>query len=116
MERSIVIHTLKRIWNVKIIKRPRQAIKFVYACITHAYHLFLYQGTEPLQATRRQWWKRVAVCHNNLCGVYDYVEDECLKCECVVARKAKWLDFDCPKNLWDKSVLPTFLRDDFCDE
>ena len=79
--------------------------------MVHYYHWFLYNQTEPLQATRDQWWARVETCKHDCDDSYDPAEDECIACECIVSRKAKWLDFDCPLDKWDKSILPSFLRE-----
>jgi len=87
------------------MKKIRQAFKFVVAWFCHQYRMVKFN--HPLKANMKQWTKRVAICTR---GCEFIKGNECSICECRVNLKAEWLDQDCPKDKWNKSDIPEFLR------
>lgn len=94
--------------------RIRRAFRFLCAALRHYWYCLFYYGWGGLNVTRKDWKDRVFICHR--CKWYDPSIDECEACECIVTLKAKWMDQDCPKHKWDKSIVAEIFRLKYIDE
>ena len=55
-------------------------------------------STGMKNVSETEYIERITTCNN-----CDYrKDDECLKCGCIISKKAWWASEDCPENKWPK--------------
>ncbi len=95
---NVMKTVLKSNAKISLPTITEQAVSVTKSIIEWAYNGF--ENVPPLEAERR-----LSICKENKCGMYDAESDRCSACGCFCSAKVKFSHEDCPAGLWGKKDL-----------